>query len=356
MEHRLRHLVLLVLLFLLNGCALNRLFLSDEIDKVNVVKYTPYVKHHRAYFTRTNLQPVIDHHKYLFLYNPKKQDLALLLHRNGHYLLYSFTKPQNRVLKLKRKGKVSQRSLLRSFAKAGYHIANLTRLGFDAKAGLRRYKGVKTLMIEVKDYRKLKKRYESAIKHYQAAKVLRIRTPLPKKFVNSYLIYYYKRAKTTAQKQALERIAKKLHITLPGSGHRTHKVPTTRTKVPSSTSVPNAAPKTNPATPDATEEDETETISYIEPQPTTKPYPYYLHQASLYELSNYLDDPQNRRDLSYGRYRILKRRLAKLKKEELLQEGSLESLIAAYKKNKNPQFKQRILELLKKKQEEESGS
>jgi len=356
MENRLRHLVLLALLFILNGCALNRLFLSDEIDKVNVVKYTTYVKHHRAYFTRTNLQPVIDHRKYLFLYSPQKQDLALLLHRNGHYLLYSFTKPQSRVLKLKRKGNVSRRSLLRSFAKAGYHIANLTRLGFDAKVGLRRYKGVKTLMIEVKDYRKLKKRYESAIKHYQADKVLRIRTPLPKKFVNSYLIYYYKRAKTPAQKQALHRIAKKLHIVLPGSRHRTHKVPAAHTKAPDkSTALPNTTPKAKPAVSDDTEE-ETETIGYLEPQPTTKPYPYYLHQASLYELSNYLDDPQSRRDLSYGRYRILKRRLAKLKEEQLLQEGSLESLIAAYKKNKNPQFKQRILELLKKKQEEESGS
>ena len=351
MENRLRHLVLLILLFWLNGCAINRLFLSDEIDKVNVVKYTPYVKQHRAYFTRTNLKPIIKHRKYLFLYNPKKQDLALLLHRDRHYLLYSFSKPESRVLKFKSKGKVSPRNLFKSFKKAGYRIANLTKLGFDAKVGLRRYKGVKTLMIEVKDYRKLKKRYESAIRHYQSEKVTHIRTPLPKKFINSYLIYYYKRTKTPLQKQALQNIAKKLHINLPNKKRSVRKKSTTPKPLPHSNAViAKHSPEIETDNPN-----DTETISYIEPARKTKPYPYYLYQASLYELSNYLDDPQSRRDLSYGRYRTLKHRLAKLKEEQLLQEGSLETLIAAYKKNKNPKFKQRILELLKKKKSEESN-
>ena len=351
MEYLLRHILLLVILFLMHGCTVNRLFLSDEVDKVNVVKYSTYVKHHRAYFTRSNLKPVVKHRKYLFLYNSKKQDLALLLHRNNHYLLYSFTKPESPVMKLAEVRHLSDRKILRSFANAGYRVVSPLRVGFDTKAGLRRYKGVKTLMIEVKDYRKLKKIYEDAIKHYRATKVLHIRTPLPAKFVRPYLIYYAKRAKNDAQRTQLHLIAKKLHIALPYPKSSTEKKKTTpkpknRTKTP-----PASTPEPEPV-----ETDPEETLPYTEaPEPERKPYVYYLHQASLYELSNYLDDPKSRSELGYGRYRLLQRRLRKLKEAQLLQEGSLETLIATYKKNKDPRFKARILELLKKKQEEESS-
>lgn len=359
-----RYFVFLVLLFVMNGCAINRLFLSDEIDKVNVVKYTPYVKHHRAYFTRTNLKPMFNNRKYLFLYSPKQRDLALLLRRNKDYLLYSFSKPENPAIKFKSKGKISKNNLLRSLRKAGYRIANLTRLGFDAKIGLRRYKGVKTLMVEIKDYRNLKRRYESAIKHYQAAKVLRIKTPLLKKFIYSYLIYYYKRAKTPAQRKQLELIANKLQIRM-----TKHKPVKQKTNKPISiqstkkhTKAKQTVPTLQPKPIDIQEEETTNkeepnetVILYPEPSIQVKPYSYYLYQASLYELSNYLDDPQSAKDLSHSQHNILKHRLSKLKEEQLLQEGSLETLIAAYKKNKDPRFKQRILELMKEKQEEDSS-
>jgi hypothetical protein len=343
--------LLLVILFLIQGCTINRLFLSDEVDKVNVVKYSPYVKHYRAYFARSNLKPVIKQQKYLFLYNRKKKDLAVLLHRNNRYLLYSFTRPTYPVMKLTPTHHIADRKILRSFANAGYHtVTNPSRLGFDIKTGLRRYKGIKTLMIALKDYRKLKKIYKDAIKHYRAEKVLHIKTRLPAKLIRPYLIYYAKRAKSDAQRAQLQLIAKKLHITLPYPPSRsTHEKsspkPATHTQT-KSVSFP--VPK--PVNTDATgmlPQDQA-------PDPEKKPFNYYLHQASLYELSNYLDDPKSPQVLGYGRYRLLKRRLEKLKEEELLQEGSLETLIATYKQNKNPRFKARILELLKEKQEEGS--
>ena len=342
METGLRYLMLSALLFLLNGCALNRLFLFNEIDKVNVVKYTPHVKHYRAYFTRADLKPVIGKRKYLFLYNEKKHDLALLLKRNSYYYLYSFTYPDKPAPRLKSRGRISRRYLLHYFARMGYHIANLTRLGFSAKVGLRRYKSVKTLMIAVKDYRKLKALYESAIRHYDAGKVRYIRTPLPKKFISPYLTYYYKRATTEDQKKALWQIAGKLHITLPGA--------TPLTEEESATAEESSTAATDPEEANLESIDDTDTIA------TSKPYLYYLHHASLYELSNYLDDPKNRRTLSYAQYHTLKRRLIELQEEQLLQDGSLETLISAYKKNRKPRFKERIMELLKEKQEEQTRS
>lgn len=340
----------------MNGCAVNQIFLSDELNKVNVVKYTPYVKHYRAYFTRTHLHPVIKRRKYLFFYNPKKQDLSLLLHCDKTYLLYSFTKPETPALKLKNNGKVSEKSLLDTIRKSGYRIANLTRLGFDAKVGLRRYKGVKTIMIEVKNYSKLKRLYETAIKHYQSKNVLNIHTQLPRKFIHSYFFYYYKRAKTAAQKRELQRIAKKLHITIPISRRNIHrKAPTVRRHLSNTITKPAKTPKAEVFEhEESMEASVQETENYLDPVATKKPYLYYLQYASLYELSNYLDDPKSHQDLSISQHHMLKHRLTNLKEEQLIQEGSLEALIAAYKKDKNPKFKQRILQLLKKKQEEES--
>ncbi len=328
-----------VLLFLLNGCALNRLFLFNEIDKVNVVRYTSYVKHYRAYFARTDLKPVIDKRKYLFLYNDKKHDLALLLKRNAYYYLYSFTSPDHPAKKLKSRGKISRKYLLRYFAKMGYRVADLARLGFSARAGLRRYKSVKTLMIAVKDYRKLKALYESAIRHYDAGRVRYIRTPLPKKFITSYFIYYYKRATTADQKKTLREIADKLRIVLPDGNPLAKKETPKQDEESSNTAI-------DP------EEANLESINNTDTIATSRPYLYYLHHASLYELSNYLDDPQNRRTLSYAQHHTLKQRLAALQEEQLLRDSSLEKLISAYKKNKKPRFKQRIMELLKEKQEE----
>ncbi len=363
-----RYIVLVITLLVINGCSTNRLFLFDEIDKVNVVKYTPYIKHHRAYFTRNHLKPVIKKNKYFFVYNAKKQDLALVLHRRSNYFLYSFTKPDAQVMKLDGKPKVSIESVLHSFAKAGYKPANLTRLGYTANVGLRRYKGVKTLMVEVKEYRNLKKAYEKAIKTYQAKRILGIDALLPKKFIYPYFIYYYKRAKTASQKNQLRLIAKKLHIRLKEKHFdkkripakkstdrtRTKKIPTKKKKEKNPVSQPSITqPEIDYGQPSDNEADD-EVITVIEPQEESRPYQYYLNEASVYELSNYLDDPKSRQHLTFSQYSVLKQRLDRLQEDRILKEASLETLIAEYKKNKKPKFKKRIMELMKEKQEEEA--
>ncbi len=44
---------------------------------------------------------------------------------------------------------------------------------------------------------------------------------------------------------------------------------------------------------------------------------------------------------------MLKRRETSLTEEKLFNQGSLEELIAAYKVNKNPKYKKRIMKLMK---------
>ncbi len=319
-EKQVRLLLSLLLLFFLEGCALNRLFLLDEINTVNVVKYNTHLKHYRAYFARSDLRPVAHKRKYIFFYNPKKSDLSLLLNHQGRYVLYSFTNPHQEVRLFKQRVRVSSRTLFRILAKRGYRIANLTQLGFDVKVGRRLYKGVKTLMFEVKDYRNLKKQYRLAIKTHQPSKVAHLHTPLPQKFIRPYFEYYRKRAKTPKAREALYRIGKQLHLAVPGGSTQKH--------------------------PTSTESQTTEGT----PTPSVDRYSYYLQEASLYELSNYLDTPKSRQEMGATRYRALQQRLARLKEEKLLKESSLESLIEAYKQNHNPRFKARILELMKEKQ------
>jgi len=296
--------MLLTALFLFNGCTLNQLFLSDEIDKVNIVKYTSSVKEHKAYFTRTHLKTVWKGKKYLFVYHPKKEDLAILLRKGNTYMLYSFTKPGSRVQKFS----VSSGSLLRMLRKSGYtHNKNLTELGFVIYTGLRRYKNVKTLMVDVKDYRPLKKRYEEAIRTYDASKVSDIGTHLPKGMIAAYFTDYFNQAHTPKQKEQLQKIAAKLKLGV------------------------------------VEDSDESTQIQPL--------FPYYLHHASIEELHSYLESPKTKNSLSYGQYRLLEHRLSTLQKERLLEEGSLEALIAEYKKNKDPEFKKHILSRIKQLQE-----
>ena len=86
------------------------------------------------------------------------------------------------------------------------------------------------------------------------------------------------------------------------------------------------------------------------PKPYTKPYSYYLNHASLSELSAYISNKATKNSLSYTQYNMLSRRKVLLQEERLFKHGSLEELIAAYKVNKNPKYKQRIMSLMKAKQ------
>ncbi|MCF6207724.1 MAG: hypothetical protein L3J47_12685 [Sulfurovum sp.] len=259
-----KKLLLLSALLLFQGCSFNQLFLSDEIDSVNIVKYTPKVKEHRAYFTREGLRPVLRKQKYLFVFRPKEKHLYVLLHKENRYLLYNLSVPNKQPITFTVS---SEKQLLRSLRKAGYmQPENLEALGFTVKTGLRRYKGVKTIMIDVKEHRPSKKKEKTQ----------------------------------NSTKQTV----------------------------------------TNLQEPDTHSD-------LIEPL-----YPYYLHDATQKELSEYLHSGRAKKELSHGEISMLEHRLAEMKKRRFLQEAPLEALIAEYKKNKDPEFKRHIQLRIKELQEQ----
>ena len=320
-----RNIVLAFILFFISGCSINQLFLSEEIDKVNVVKYQKYLKYHRAYFKRDNLQFISKKNKYLFLYHTKKQELGILLRRNNTYMLYNFTNTEKANITLTAKKALPYKKLLKHFALAGYKPANLSHLGYTSKIALRRYKGVRTLMVEIKDYRQLKQRYERAIHNYQSKSIMSIKTHLPRKLIYPYFTKYENQAATQAQRIQLQRIADKLRFEDKNIDIQEE---------------------------DFTDEDLVEDI-YSPPTDNTKGYDYYLHRAPVNELQRYLAKDTTRFSLTHLEYTGLQAHLAKMKEEALFNEGSLEELIAAYKVNKDPKYKKRIMTLMKETQNQQ---
>lgn len=319
--------LLLLFLFLLTGCALNRPFSAGEIDKVYVVKHDPYVKYHRAYFTRTNLKPMQNGGKYLYLYHAKKKDLAILLHRKDQFQLYSLTYPEKKEIIFKTGDKTKDRTVLKNLRRKGYRPISSVTAGYTSRVSMQRYKGVKTLLVEVEDYSRLQNMYKKAIRTYNAKAIADIKTKLPKEFISSYYEYYHKRVKTQKQLEQLQIIAEKLQLNSAGTATQTVKEDSEKVKeekVPKKVNVVKTIKK---------------------PKKATKPYSYYLKSASHNELNTYLSKDESRDDLTYNQYNKLKE---KLKEEKLLQEGSLEEVIAAYKKNKDPRYKAKSLELMKK--------
>ena len=296
--------LLFVLLLLLHGCSINRLFLTDEIDRVTTVEQSRFVKHNRAYFSREHLSPFANKKPYLLLTHKKRHDLGVLLHRGNTYELYRFFSPSKAPIRFK----TSRHRLFKKLAQYGYvPLKDPQAKGYVIHSGPRRYKGVKTYLIDITDYAKLKTRYEDAIRNYQSDILSGIRDSLPKQLIEPYLRYYSQRADAEAKQKEIGRIAKKLHISL----------------------------------------DEAPSLQVEYPDTDQTPYHYYRYRASMYELGNYLNSPQSRAELTPAQYTILQHRLGTLQQEKLLQEGSLETLIAAYEENHDPRFKRRIMELLK---------
>lgn len=298
--------LLFALLLFFHGCNINQLFLTDEIDTVTLVQQSRFLKHNRAYFSRKSLLPFSNGKPYLLLLHKKRHDLGLLLHRNNRYELYRFFSPSKHPIQFKS----SRRRLVKTLSRYGYvpiTNAEAKEKGYIVRSGSRRYKGVKTYLIDITDYTKLKARYEDAIQNYQSDMLSEVHDSLPKELIEPYFKQYSKQADTDDKRKELQRIAEKLHL----AAHK---------EQPSSTSI-----------------SETSLTSYY----------HYRYRASLKELENYLNTPESRTDLSPTQYASLQQRLKILQQEKLLQEGSLETLIAAYEKNHNPRFKQRIMQLLK---------
>jgi len=355
--------LLLLFIFLFHGCSINTVFPDgDEINKVMVVKYAPYMKHHRAYFERTHLENIRGR-KYLFLHNPKSHDLAILFHYENKYMLYNMSKPKLKPLIAYIQNNTKPKDVLKAFMRKGFNsVDSLSSIGYTTTVAKRRYKNIKTLLVETHDYSRLQSLYKKAIKNYSAKPIQSIKTELPKLLIYPYYRFYKKHAKTKAQLVQLQIIGEKLHIEKPQK--RSTPIPKKISPKTSKTVVKKELPNTSkihslllkPQTKETPHVSEPKTQEKTIPQvknitTPTKPYKYYLYQASLAELSSYISDKATKDALTYNQYAMLSHRKMILKEEKLFNEGSLEELIDAYKINKNPKYKKRIMLLMKEKQD-----
>ena len=320
--------VLLVALFLLlNGCSYESFLALGEVDKVEVVKKNASISHYRAYFTRTQLKPIKNKQKYLYFYSKKDKDLGILLYKNNTYTLYPIYHPAKSTLRFHTQRYAHYRDVKKALRKKGYRLTSLQAIGATSKVALRKYKGIKTLLVEIKDYRKLQRRYKKAIRSYDASSVLKTRTALPHTLIAHYFNTYQKSASSKRQKKQLKIIANKLHLSTPDIKEKeketVHKVQEALAlEVPEENKKP------------------------VDIKPSV-PFDYYAHEASYHELDTYLSKDGIKDSLSFTQYTTLTQKHTQLKEQELLKDGSLEALIEAYKTNKKPQYKQRILELMK---------
>jgi len=309
------HKILIFLfIFLLSGCSIDTLMVWGEIDKVHIVKRTSYLKHYRAYFQRNTLKAIRHGKKYLYFYNKRTKDLAILLHPKNRYILYSFSHP-NLTIKIRADRKHGYYYMIKTLRHKGYRLTSPTSIGYTAHVSLRRYKGVKTYLVEVKDYQYLQSLYQKAIRNYDASLIEKIGTKLPKSLIDTYYKKYSMQPHTEAAQKELERIASKLQLNTPESQTET-------------------------------------TVSDPQSNDNEVLYTHYLHHASYYELNSYLSTSEAKTGLTPAQYAALKRRNSYLKEQKLLHEGSLEELITAYKKDNNPHYKSKIMQRIKEIQQE----
>ena len=314
--------LLLLFFFLLNGCSLNSILALGEVDKVQIVKKNTYLSQYRAYFTRTQLKPIKNNQKYLYFYNKKKKDLALLLHRYDKYYLYSLYHPATGKITINTHKRTRYKDIVRALKHQGYLASSPHAVGATSKVALRRYKGIKTLLVEIKDYSTLQIKYQTAIRTYDASKIENIKTLLPHTLIANYFNIYHKQATTAIQKEQLELIANKLHLNKPEIKQVKQEEEAVQAVL--AKEVPEPILVEEPAS-----------------------FDYYAQEASYYELNNYLTDSASKDKLSFNQYTQLNKRHTQLKEAKILKEGSLEELISLYKTNKNPKYKSRILELMK---------
>ncbi len=342
---------LIIMVFLLQGCTFYNPFTPLEVDKVTVVKYSPYLREHRAFISRTHLKILDNNKKYLFFYKKDTNDIAVLVQRKNTFFLYTLSNPKEKIYTLMTLRQEGHLYALKHFKSMGYEIlSSPASKGYILTVSYKRYKGIKTLLFESKDYTRLLHLYRQAISKYRFNIIKKIQTPLPKSLILGYYRQYRKKTTDPKKLRELNKIAKKLQIKIPQPSQK---------KVQSSTLTPKKTEQK--IIPKEREEEEIQSkkksaswydfaINQTEKQQTALPYTYYLHKASLDELESYLSKDSTQKSVSASAYKALLRKKEHLQEQCLLKEGSLEELIAAYKRNKNPVFKARIFSLIREKQ------
>jgi hypothetical protein len=300
--------------FFTSGCGnLSNFFSHREVNKVHVISYGKEVKRYRGYFTRTELYRFPSGKRTLFLYHPKRKEIALLLHRKDGFYLHPFRADKTVAHRYAPKTRASVRKALRHFAKMGYRpLSDPKKEGFIVKTGLRRYKGHKTVMVEVEDYSVLKKHYIEALRHPKSSKLRKLPS-IPASLIKQEIKRAYKNAKPE-EKDAIADLARRLGIVLPGQKeHPTEKKPNAGTN-------------------------------------NGKSFDYYLQNASEKELRAYLRRSKEEGTLDEVSYRTLEQRLHQLEYKNLLKYGTIDELIEAYRTHKDPRIKKRIMQLLEREQ------
>jgi len=361
-----RKTIAFLFLFLLQGCTFNNPFSPSEIDKVAVVTYTPYMRQHRAFLSRSTLKIIKNNNKYLYLYHTKNNALAVLVQRRNTFFLYTLSNPKEKIYTLMTFRGEKYAYALNHFKSLGYRpLINPATKGFLVTVSHQRYKGIKTLLFDVKDYTRLLRLYKMSIRTYNANTIKNIKTILPKSLILGYYKYYEKKAKYKKQQVALNIIANKLQLKGFVPTKKTTQNTNAKTEVNEKSIQEKQSQKetlknksssswydfhTN-TTEDAEEKEKIVVKKVIKEKPTlVVPYNYYLHKAPAHELRSYLSKRTTKTALSASRYVALKQREKSMKEEKLLKTGTLEELIAAYKRNHKPKFKQRILSLMREKQ------
>ena len=354
---------IIVFLFLifLHGCSFNNLFSHADIDKVTVVKYTPHMKQHRAFFSRSNLKTLKNGKKYLYLYHKRYNDLAVLLKRNNTFLLYTLSNPKQQIYSLHVRQNKNYNNVLKHFKKMGYRtLTSTSKKGFLLTVSHKRYRGVKTLLFDIKDYTHLLKLYKKSIRTYNANRIRNIKTTLPKSLILPYYKYYEKKARYKKQHKQLNIIANKLKI----KGFKSAKETTQVSSIKIQDSEKNTKKTIKSSLYDFSSGETKEEVinEVILPKEETKEIVtleekqspqngYYLNQASKPKHHNYFLKETSKKSLSASKYLALKQRKRRMEEKRLLKEGTLDELIFVYKRNKKPEFKQRILSLMKEKQQ-----
>jgi len=331
-------------ILMLSGCSFDSILALSKINKVQKVRTTRYTQEYRAYFARDDLQYITRRDKFLFYYNKRNQDLAILLHPQGEYIAYSITHTPKKILQVDASPKKRYRYVNYLLKKSGYKRVNPNSVGYQASISRRILKGHKTFYLRAINYQKLLYKYKNAIRTYNASKVANIHHKPPRYLINSYFNRYLKKAKTTKQKQQIKQIGYKLGILKrklsKDTNVQTHTQKTNNNKTNIKTTQKVATSKTT---------------NNITTTTSNKLFNKYIGCNSYQKLHKFLQTKEAQETLNFTQFSRLSYRESQLQEEELLQNGSIEELIEQYKKTNNPRYKKRAMELMKQHKSQDRG-
>jgi hypothetical protein len=322
--------LVIVSILILNSCSIDSIVALTQLDKIEQVQHNSYITKYQGYFARRNLHPISYGHKFLYLYNHRARKFAILLHPNDRYVAYSVASNSRKIMDLKSGG---YRYAIRLLKRYGYRRVTPSQVGYKVHIARRVFKGHKTYLLSITNYQKLIYRYKQAIKTYNYKRVKYIRTKLPKELIRGYFNRYRVKASTRYEREQISLIGIKLGIIK--SRKTAHSISKKEDKKPlANIKKDREHPIIKPTTPTVKE------------KPKSL-YERYSKVTSYSTLHRFLISKEAKESLTYAEFSRLKYKEAKLQERELLAHGTIEELIAQYKKTNNPRYKSKAMELMK---------